>query len=468
MKRLVVVFALAGFFSGCMVGPKYKKPQAKLPDRFAEDKKERAIAQLAQWWTFFHDEDLNSLIKKAIEKNYDLRGALEKIEQMRAAFKIKEAELYPEVDASGSATRSKLSKNLIESSLFPKDKISYFGFGFNASWEIDFWGKLRHAKKAAYANYQAQVESMRDVYLMVLSNVARAYIDCRALQKKIDILDEQIVVTKKLLDAARDRLAAGVANEFNVLEEKAVLNQAQRDKLEMQTALQQTINGLALLLGENPEDFSLAPGCHEVPISQQELTVGLPSDLLRRRPDIRQAEYQLMAATENIGQAVAQYFPSFSLLGDVNIESNKAATFLSSKSFDWTIGPAVHLPILTFGRIKFQVEEAKSIKKQAFLVYGRAVVAALEDVENALVAYFNSMRQVTELKAKVTALATERDLTNELFACGLANISDALQAQKNYLTVLQQLTDVQQAMSSALILVYKSLGGGWETCTKSH
>ena len=302
----------------------------------------------------------------------------------------------------------------------------------------------------------------KDILYCLLGDVARTYIDSRTLQKKIDLLDEQIDIDTQLLALTKDRLHAGVASQFPDLEQYAALQGTKTQRLLLEIDFKQTVNRLALLLGQNPEDFTLDDGHHNVPMSTKELKVGLPSDLLRRRPDIRRAEMLLRSATESVGAAVAQWFPRFSLLGSAGQVSNHLSKWLSCGSFGWSIGPSINWPIITFGRIKFKVDETKSVERQALLGYGQSVIKALGDVENALVAYFKNTERLRILERKLSAIAQERDVMQSLLGSGLGNQTDVLIAQKNYLAIAVELTDAQQAISTALVATYKALGGDWE------
>jgi NodT family efflux transporter outer membrane factor (OMF) lipoprotein len=445
-----------------MIGPHYKKPNVKLPNNYTEQQQASVRADLAQWWKFFGDHYLDELIQKAIENNYDLRIACEKIEEARAFYRIQNAKLYPEVNAVGDVHRTGYSKNYNQyAALIPKTN-NYFQLGFDASWELDFWGKLRRARSAAYDNFQAQIEDMHDVYIILLSDVAKAYVDSRTLQKKIDLLNQQIAIDTELLALRDDRFTSGVDSQIPDVDQQAILDESKKKVITLQIELEQTINRIAVLLGLNPEDFIFAHGKHHVPMSHKIPAVGLPSELLQRRPDIRRAERLLAAATETFGYANTAWFPSFSLLGGAVFEANNTKRWLSNNSISWTIGPTLNWPIITFGRIKFDVQEKRSVQRQALLAYAQSVVTALADVENWLIAYFKSSDQVAILTDKLSAATTQRDLYATRFEGGLANKMDVLNAEKNRLDIERELTDAQQSVSISLISLYKALGGGWE------
>ena len=359
---------------GClMVGPQYRKPCRPISTSYAHAQHSSPCADLAQWWTFFNDPCLNSLISKAIARNYDLKVALDKIDEMRAQYEISKSKLWPEIDAFAVALRTQLSQQncmplqsnqTTSSSLF--NLSSYLEGGIFTYWEIDLWGRTRHARDAAYAQLEAQVESMRDVYIMLLSNVATAYISIRALEKKIALQEERVKIDTALLGLTKDRLNAGLASDIPNQQEIQELQDTISTLITLKTTLEQTKNGLAVLLSENPQEFKLCTGAAEVPLSHKKIEVGLPSELLQRRPDIRQTERLLAAATENIGVAVADYFPRFSLLGAVGEATSRASHMTIPGSLSWSILPFVNWPLITYGRLKFTVDAKKAAERHAF------------------------------------------------------------------------------------------------------
>ena len=472
MKQALIYLAPLLLVAGCSVGPRYKTPCAQLPEKFAAGG--GGVAQLADWWKFFEDACLDSLIDKAVKNNYDLQIAIEKIEETRATYQIERAKLFPQVDAIGAINRQQFSRNLIQNSAATtllRNRFNYFQAGFDAIWELDFWGKLRHARDAAYDEYEAQIEAMRDVYIILLSDVARTYVTVRSLQKQLDLLTRKIDVDTRLLMLTHDRLHSGIDSALPDFEQVAALESTKSQKIILQTECQQAINRLATLLGENPEGFVLCDGDHHdgahhdgiqrVPQSTKIIEPGLPSELLKRRPDIRRAERLYAAAVERVGQAVADEFPNFSLVGSVATEANRSHDWFSTGSLSWLIGPAMRWPLITFGRIRFNIEAKESIQRQALLAYAQLVIRALEDVENALVAYFNEQERVQVLTHKLRAITIERDLIAEKYVSGLSNELDLLLAEKNRLESELELAGVQQSASTATIALYKALGGGW-------
>jgi multidrug efflux system outer membrane protein len=461
MKALWISFLLLLSFLPNCIGPHYKRPKVPVPDTFQEQHTAGSKENFMRWWTFFEDPYLNKLIEKALEYNYNFRIAGEQIEYARAMYKVQFANLFPQIYATSYINKTRYPRDVVTNSQLYKNTLPFFDLGFDAYWEIDVWGQIRHAVNAAYDQYESQIEYMHYVRLMLVSDVARTYIGIRSLQKQIDLAEKLVALNLDLLTLTHDRFNAGLKSEIPESEQLQALDDAKNQLLMLQTSLTKSINGLAVLLGENPEDFKLRHGDHAVPRSTKKLEIGLPSELLLRRPDIRQAERSLAAATELVGQARGELFPKFFLLGSTSSQSTYGSNWFGSQSLAWTIGSLVLWPIITFGRITYQIKAQESLQRQALLGYSEVVVNAFADVENALVTYFNTEKQLKNLEEKTCASTRKRDLVLDLLRSGLANQSDLLMAEQELINNITQLTETERALSTALIAVYKALGGGW-------
>ncbi len=447
--------------SSCTVGPKYKRPYTKIPETYKNNIQAGSLEDLNTWWHLFQDKYLERLIQQAIRNNYDLQIACEKINEARAVYGIKAANLAPEIDVIGRVNRSHVSQKLTTNTGNPTGDFSYFKLGFDASWELDFWGGLRKARSAGCHQYQAQIEHMRDVYLILLGDIARTYVDIRSFQKKIQLFKQQITYDQELLTLVHDRFLAGIDSEESYLEQKATLATSQTFLNLQEESLEQAIISLAILLGEPNETFTLETSTYNIPMIHKNLSVGLPSEVLRRRPDIRQAERIVMAATDLVGEAVARWFPRFSLLGSLTPESNKLSTLFSHNSISWSIGPSLYWPIITFGRIKYKIKEQDSIRKQAALTYAKTVLNAFGDVETGLVTYLQTQKNLELLHTKVKVLTLNQIQKQSLFESGLSDQQEVIIAAKKLLSVELEIAESQQRLSTAIIATYKALGGGW-------
>lgn len=477
--------ALILCLGGCYkVGPDYKKPEIAMPEAFAEslEKKEVSDKDLCSWWEHWNDPLLNSLVKEAVMENYDLRIALEKIIEARAYYRIESSYLGPAVNLTALATRSRFSQNIftttndVESiasgtnaasprgSAFGPALQDFFQIGFDAVWELDIWGKLRRSQKAALEEWEAVQMQAQDVLLTTISEVVRGYVTIRSLQQQMDILQKKITLEQRNVFLTKSLQLAGLDSQRPVEEMIIVLEEDLAKMPLLETSYKQTIYALAVLLGRQPE--SLLETFTEVgpiPSSFGKVPAGLPSDLLRRRPDIKAAERQLAAATERIGVAISAYFPQISLTGNgYGYESNKQNNWIVPGSRYFTIGPNVQWNLLDFGKTRAQVAMANSSQRQALLSYELVIIESLQDVEGALVAYFDEQKRALHLVEEKEASYRFFQMTEDLFKSGLIDEIQVLQAQDILLDKENECLQSEQALASDLIALYKALGGDWE------
>ena len=459
MKKISLFLVLISILPAC-VGPKYKVPEHSMPAKFAYQEQAKTVEPLAKWWQQFGDRILNKLVCQAVKTNYDLAIAVEKIEETRALYRIKLAELFPQVDVVSEISRTRFGTFLDDTFIEQKNTFSLFQFGFDAFWEIDIWGRIWHAKKARYYSFQAQIEQMRDVFIILLADVARTYIDLCTFEKLRSLLSRKVELDTQLVMLQKDLLASGLASNIDVFQQDQELATSQDQLNSIVILVGQAKNQLAVLLGMNPE-FLRLPVCAQVPFSDAPLAVGIPSDLLRRRPDIRKAERELAASNELVGQAIAEFFPQFTLTGRVLTEANSASDFFGTGSLGWMIGWLNRWPFLNFGRLKFNVKAKKSVFRQTALAYNKTIINALKDVENFLLAYNANKRQYVILNRKLQDAITQEELIEDKLASGLESKLQYLLTQKNRIERAIEVTTIQQGLSTNLVSLYKALGGGW-------
>ncbi len=459
MKKFYTIIL---FLLPACIGPQYKRPHHKMPRTFIDACSNVTDQEpLANWWEQFEDQTLNKLINYALECNYELLLALEKIEEARALYQFKDRQLFPQLDAVGDARRMKFSQAIQQNSFLTKTRLSFFDLALDAFWEMDIWGRLRYARNAQFYIFQAQIEQMRDVMIMLIADVARTYINLCSINKKINLVRQKIVAEEKLVLLQKDLFAAGLVGDIEVAQQEQLLTTVQNLLEQLLIAHGKTHHQLAILLGLNPEQFIIKNPRIYVPISDYPINTGIPSNLLRRRPDIRQAERLIASANENIGAATAEWFPQFTLFGGTNTQVNKADNLFKNNSFAWSIGPRFRWPLLDFGRIAANINVQKSIKRQTILQYKQAIINALKDVEDFLIAYCHTYEQRILLEHKYAYANQQEILIKDKFIAGLTNELDYLNAHINSLDVALQLTDIQQLYSTNLIGLYKALGGGW-------
>ncbi|MCB1109779.1 MAG: efflux transporter outer membrane subunit [Chlamydiia bacterium] len=460
----IAKYILLLILTGCAVGPNYDTPIVTLPENYGEPHEEEQVDEVAlkRWWTTFNDPLLDVFVHEALSQNYDLKIAVEKVNEVRALYQIEAAELYPKVDLTATEQRTRISQSLFDAPFMGPPYQNLYKVGFDASWEIDIFGKRRREKEAAYYEYEAEVNSARDVYITLLSELASTYIEIRAYQQRIALAKKDIFIQKELLTLAESRFEAGLDSEIEPQEIRFSLEETEAVLPELQTNYRHAIHRMAVLLGKPPQmlqnDFE---DVKAVPISTAAIPVGLPSDLLRRRPDIRQAERTLAAATANVGSAIADLFPRFSLLGSFGFESNRSNNWFKARSRSWSFGPNMQWPILYFGRIRANIRAQNAKQQQALLNYEQTILTSLEDVENALVSYYKEDERVDRFEKQVNSASRTYELTRDRYLSGLVDFSALLDADRARVDAENNLVDSTQALSTNLVALYKSLGGEW-------
>jgi outer membrane protein, multidrug efflux system len=463
---LGVLVALTLFAGGCTVGPDFQRPETDVPARWSRGSQAAAgVSQaatgekLARWWTVFGDPMLESLAQRAAAANLDLLLAEARIRQSRAAAAAVGADLGPTLDGSASYRRSHSTTTTGgQTSSATTDQ---YQAGFDAGWEIDIFGGRRRNLEAARADLLAAEESRRDVLVSLMAEVARDYILLRGYQ-------QQIAVTKKNLEAqehsarlTRERFEGGFVSGLDVANAEAqAATTAARIPL-LESSARQTIYSLSILLGKPPLALAaeLSPA-GAIPNAPPEVPLGLPSDLLRRRPDIRQVEARLHAATARIGVAAAELFPKFTITGSMGYQSDDAGTLFDG-SF-WTLGPSALWRLFAGGGLRAGVDVRKALQEQEIITYQKTVLGALQEVENALT---TSSREYAHRHALATAVAANRravGLAEKLYTEGLTDFINVLQAQQALFSTEDALVQSTTAVSTNLVALYKALGGGWD------
>ena len=470
-SSILLTFAIAS----CTVGPDYKEPpKVEAPSAYheattqpARPTTQPAAPTFARWWTVFHDEKLDHLIEEAVRSNIDLQVAEARVREARAQRLVAKAELLPQVNADGSYTRSRSSEHVIPNGssgfITPGAEEDLFQAGFDASWEIDVFGGIRRNVEAATADVEAAVEDRRDVLVTLLSEVARNYADLRGDQRRLAIAWDNIHSQEDVVRLTESRYQAGVVSELDVAQAKALLATTRAEVPPLEASVQQSIHQLGVQLGREPGALQSqleTPG--PIPPAPPEVPVGLPSDLLRRRPDIRRAERQLAAATARVGVAVADLFPKFSLTGTAGLESISTSDFFNWGSRYWTIGPTMTWPLFAGGRIHANIEVQNAREEQAKGAYELAVLTSLKEVEDALVNYSREQVRRQSLADAVAANQRAVDLSSELYTRGLTPFINVLDAQASLHRSQDDLAQSERTVSTDLVAVYKALGGGWE------
>jgi multidrug efflux system outer membrane protein len=446
--------------AGCTVGPDYKPQDVNAPAGWAGTKNvSSSDTMLLQWWTEFNDPNLTSLIERAMKSNLDLKQAEERIRQARASRGVAAAGFWPTADVTGSATRN----HTPASGVVPAQTANLFQAGLDAAWEMDIFGGTRRNIESADAGIIAAIEDRRDVLVTMVSEVANNYVQLRGYQQEIIIAQNNLKVQKHTADVTHQQFQGGFVSALDVANADAQAATTMSQIPVFETSARQTIYNIAVLLGQEPASLleELSPAS-SIPITPPEVPTGLPSEMLRRRPDIRRAEAQIHSATAQIGVATADLFPKFNLAGSINVSASKPGDMQWNQR-SWSFGPSASWEIFSAGQISSNINVQKSLRQQAVLTYKQTVLTALNDVESALVAYVNEHERH---KALVDAVAANRkavDLSTQLYVEGQTDFLNVLVSQGSLYSSEDALVQSTRNLSTDLISLYKALGGGWDS-----
>jgi NodT family efflux transporter outer membrane factor (OMF) lipoprotein len=400
---------------------------------------------------------------RAVEGSLDLKISAARIREARAARGIAIAGALPQVRASGGYSRSKQLVARTNGVLLSEGSSAQnvFEAGFDASWEIDIFGGVRRDEEAALAQVQAAEEAREDLLVTLVADVARNYLELRGTERQIEILDHTVEAQQESLALAQARLDSGMGSELDVTRAQGLLSATVAQRPVLEILRRQSAFRIGVLLGREPEVLRAeldAP--RPLPLAPPEMPRVLPSELLTRRPDLRRSERELAAATARIGVAKADLFPRFNLLGSFGRRSNDLAGLNASSQF-WSGGLGFQWPIFAGGRIRANIRVQEARQEQALLQYQKAVLTALEEVENALSAHSRELTRQESLRASVAANRRALELANERYTSGLENFLAVLDAQRSVYAAEDQLVQSERNVAVALIAVYKALGGGW-------
>ena len=458
---------------GCAeVGPNFRQPEATVSSAWLEAGDPRVKtgpAETKNWWQTFNDPNLNRLMARAFQENLPLRIAGVRVLEARAQLGIAVGGLYPQSQqAFGSIQYNRLSDGAPTSAL--SGSITYWQseIGLMAGWEIDFWGKFRRAIESADAGLGAVVADYDDILVSLTADVANDYILIRTLEKRLGIAAQNVETQREGLKIAEARYQYGTTSQLDVEQAKSVLNNTLASIPVLNTQLQQAKNALSVLLGLPPGDLSeFLAGPEDIPVSPPEIVVGIPHDLLRRRPDIRRAEWQAAAQSAQIGVAKADLYPAFSLNGIFGFLSSDFGNASLGDMFRWgnrtfQIGPSFQWNIFNYGRISNNVRVQDARFQQLLIAYQNAVLKAQQEVEDALVAFLKAQERIEFLGKSAAAARKSLDLSVLQYREGTKDFTTVLIAQQTLLNEQDNLAAALGAISSNLVGVYRALGGGWE------
>ncbi len=469
MRRepVLLISALVVSLTGCAVGPAYRRPSVSMPQQWSGEPARGTspgdTPVTEQWWKSFHDPELESLISGAVAANLDLQLAAARVAEARANRGLVQSNGFPQVSATVAGARNRQMVVGAAREPFPLETNLFQG-QFDMTWEADVFGRIRRQLQGATADLAAQEEDRRNVLITLLGDVAANYAEVRGFQLRLKIAERNIRIQQETLDLTRALAGAGQATDRDVAQAEAQLESTRAAVPQLETGREVSIHRLGVLLGSEPS--SLAQELAEaspLPVVPEAVPVGLPSELLQRRPDIRRAEAQLAAATARVGEARADFFPRFSLTGAAGRQSTQLHLLALGTGNVFSFGPSLSLPLFTAGRIRANVAVQEARVKQAETAYRSTVLTALEETENALVGYSNEQERCERLQRVIRADRTALELAQAQYRAGLADFLTVLDAERVLSEHEGQLAQSQTGVVTRLVSLYKALGGGWST-----
>ena len=461
MKKLAFLPLLV-LLAGCAVGPNYKRPTVNLPTdyRAAIPAQTAEAASLGneKWWDVYQDPVLAQLIHTAIQQNYDVRIAATRVLEAQAQLGITRANQFPSASVGAGVSSQQNAK---VSNLFPAYQVNEGQLNLSVIWNLDFWGKYRRQTEEARAQLLATKWGQQAVISSLVANVATAYFQLRALDSELEIAKRTLGSRQQSLQLTRLLETHGSASDLDLSQSEQLLYTASETIPDLERQIQQQENLLSILLGENPRSFPRGRPLTEQP-APDNVPAGLPSELLERRPDVREAEANMMTANAQIGVAKAAFFPSISLTGTGGLESNALNSFLSAPSQTWNAGLSITQPVFEGGRLRSGLRLSRAQYQEAVLIYQQTVQNALEQVSNALIATQKD-RGFREQQEMLTRAAQRTDeLSEVLYKNGGASYLQVLTSETNYFSAELNLVQAQLNERLALVQLYQSLGGGWQ------
>ena len=449
--------------AGCMVGPDYLHPDIDTPAAYRYADKEAKNLSNTLWWEQFQDPVLNELIRSALLENKDIKIAAARVEQFQGRYGETRSLYFPQVGLStqGQRTRSPRDNGPVplDSSVDPV--FNNYQAILSVNWELDVWGRLRRLNESARADLLASEEGRRSVILSLVSSVATSYVTLRDLDRELEIARTTAKVRGDSYDIFKLRFGAGTISEMELAQNQSEYQRTLASVAQFEPLVAQQENLLAVLIGRNPGP--ILRGRDLAQLTLPSVPAGLPSDLLERRPDLRQAELNLISANAQIGAAKAQYFPTISLTGLLGSVSNQLSNLFTGPAATWSYGVAASMPIFTGGGIAGQVQQAEAFQQQALLTYQKAIQSAFSDVENALVASSKSREQMAFQAGQVEALRTYAHYARLRYDNGYTSYIEVLDAERSLFDAELNYTRTRGSVFTSMIDIYKATGGGWVT-----
>jgi NodT family efflux transporter outer membrane factor (OMF) lipoprotein len=496
IRTPALALLLCSALTGCLVGPNFERPQTATPDVFSRTQSAQASSKAVEgefspdWWTLFNDPMLNELEKELTDANLDVAAASARLRQSRAGQRIAGAAQYPTLDANASYDRERGSPNGILSLLgvsptgsqpqsasggaplgvapLPGSKGSpaynLYQFGFDASWEVDIWGRARRGVEAATAQSEASYEDRNGVLLSARAELARDYIELRDTQALLQITKQNLDIAENAVKLTEVRVHEGVTTDLDVANASAQMETIRSLIPTLESRRETTINAIGVLLAKEPGALRQELGePRDVPALPDQVPIGIPSEIVQRRPDIRRAEAQLHAATAAIGMAKADFYPRISLNGSAGFQSLQLSNLADWASGQFVVGPSITLPIFEGGRLKGTLQLREAQQQEAAIAYQHTVLQAWREVDDALITYDAEQRRRDRLKAVVNLNLRALSVAQQRYKAGALDYLDVLNVQRQLLEGQRNLEQSEADAAINLVTLCKVLGGGWES-----
>ncbi|MBC7945585.1 MAG: efflux transporter outer membrane subunit [Burkholderiales bacterium] len=458
MRKHLVLAALILIQVGCTFGPKHMRPDAASPAIYRGSMETTATSESlgdAKWWTVFQDEELQKLVRSALTENLDLKIAAARIEQAQAQLGITRADQFPTIGANGGASRQRSPSNPV----FPAFEANISQLGLSSVWQLDFWGRYRKATEAARANLASSEWGRKAVVATLVSNLATAYFQLRELDLELEVSKGTLAARRESLGLTRTLEEGGAISRVDVHQAEILVEQAARQIPDLEKRIEQQENLIGILLGRNPDAVTRGLKLTDQ-VMPPSIPPGLPSTLLERRPDIRQAEWRLASANARIGVAKAAYFPQISLTGAVGFQAYSMTGLFDSQVFN--AGTGLTQPIFEFGRLRSNVRLTEAQKQELVLTYRQAVQQAFREVSDALVSVRKNREYRERQQSLQAAARSAADLSAVRYKGGATSYLEVLQSETDLFDAEIGLARAQLNERLAVVQVYNALGGGWQ------
>jgi len=469
LRRPWMSLVFSVLVAGCAVGPDYREPTLVTPDSWNTLPEQAVRAEsedasiLAAWWTVFEDPLLTELIEQALANNKTVEQARARVLEARARRGAAAGPFFPSIDASAGASRTKYDERIVvpEDGLVARNDRELYTGGLDASWELDLFGRQRRAFEAATATLGATEAELRDALVTLLGDVAVNYTALRTAQARLALAERNLAAQSELVDITRWRAEAGLATVLDVEQAETSYQQTRAQIPLLESSLTNALNRLAVLTGQMPgalHERLSAPA--PIPVAPDTIVVDVPADVVRRRPDIRAAERRLAAQSAQVGVAKAALYPSLSLSGSIGLQSLSASDLLDGSQTD-RVGLSLRIPLFAGGALRANLRAQYAALDQAFAAYEAVVLAALEEVENALAAWTSEQQRRQALLLAVDAARRARELALVQYNSGLVDFQTVVTADRQLISLEDSLAVNEGELTSSLIRLYKALGGGW-------